>query len=87
MSVHDLLKTLAIAPKSSRSNPQHLETNFHAKFSTFIHVHKVSMKICRPLCAFCCSHRHILGQNSIMVSLSYPYIMQLSLFKRFIYIT
>ena len=86
MNFRDLPKLLAIAPKSLKSNPQHLETNyvpFSLKFSTFIHVYKVVRKISWPLCAFCWTHHPILWPNSMIVSLSYPYMTQLSLYIRF----
>ena len=56
MSFRDLSKLLPIGPKSLRSNPQHLETNFcprQTKYPAFIHVNKVAMKISWPLSAFC----------------------------------
>ena len=85
MGFRDLSKLLPIALKSLRNNPQHLETNFvpfRSKFSSFIYVANVAMKIRWPL--FCYNNHHIFGQNSMIVSLSYPYMMDLSLIIRFI---
>ena len=96
MSFRDLTKLLAMALKSARSNPQHLKKilcHFHTNFSTLIHVHNVAMKMknvairWRPLCAFCWTHHHIIWQNSMIVSLSYPYMMNIYLFIRFMYVT
>ena len=85
MSFCDLSKHLAIILKSSRSNPQHLETNFvpfsHKTFNTKLQWKEVDLYA--PLCW---THHHILWQNSRIVSLSYHYLMHLSLFIKFIYI-
>ena len=80
MSFCNLSKLLAMARKSSRSNPQHLETNFvsfsHKIFNIYSHTQSCKEnKLTWPLCAFCWTHHHILWQNSMIVSLSYPYIM------------
>ena len=62
MSFRDLSKLLVIAPKSSRCNPQHLETFFfHTKI---IHVHKVAMKISWPLCVFWLTGHYIFWKNN-----------------------
>ena len=49
---------------------------FHTKFSTFINVHKVAMKISWPLCAFCWTHHQIawLFHYLIPIWCSYLYL-------------
>ena len=44
---------------------------------------RIHLPVC--LCAFCWIHPNILWQHSMIVLLSYPYMMQLSLFIKFIY--
>ena len=90
MSFCDLSKLLAIALTSSISYPNILEQivcPFHTQISAFIHVPKVATKISWPRCAFCWTHHQILWKKSMIVSVSYPYMMHLYVFISFIYVT
>ena len=84
---------LAITLKSSRSNPQHLETNFvpfHTIFNIYSHTQSFNENKLTPMCYLLnigyLGTLYILWQKSMIVSLFYPYMMQLSLYIRFIYI-
>ena len=57
---------------------KHILCPFHTNLSTFIHMHKVAKKLIDPMCIVC-THNHMLWQYTIIVSLSYPYIIHLSL--------
>ena len=90
VSFRDFSKLHAIALKSSRSYPQHLEINWvpfsHKIFFIYSCTQSCNGNKVTP-CASCWTYHYKLRQNGMIVSLSYLYMMQLSLFKGYFYIT
>ena len=85
MDFRDLSRLLAIAAKSSRSNPQHLETHCvpfsHKKINIYSRTQSCNENKLTTICFSLNSPSPTLAKlHDCFVSLSYPYMMHLSMF-------